>query len=244
MIRCRKLTLLSAFVLIALVTKNLPGREPEVGGTTKRTAGALIGIFYDFKQDLHRQKIPHPRADCERVLTHFVESGFDEAVMNKYYRVPVPLYTTQIQLDTMDSDYAPKSFGVEKTVEPAHWFVHYKGQIAAPSDGTYRFLGDSDDFLVVGINGKTVLVAQMADTPVHTKWFPKEAATGRYQAAGDWINCRAGEPVDIDIVTGDNPGGQFRSILDVQKKGDRPVPFKISTGTNAPTGAGTWRGIP
>jgi hypothetical protein len=161
-------------------------------GSSKRTAGALIGILYDFKQDQKRQKLPIDRDAFEKAVAQFVESGYDEGLINKYYRVPRALYTTQLQIPTIDADSAPKAFGVEKTVEPQKWMVHYKGQISAPEDGEYRFLGDADDFVIVAINGKTVLVAEMPGTPMGVKWYAKEAPPGRFQAAGDWVHLRAG----------------------------------------------------
>lgn len=218
--------------------------QKSMFGSTKRTAGALIGILYDFKQDQKRQPVPMERAFFERSVAQFVDDGYDEGLLNKYYRVPRALYTTQLKIPTIDADSAPKAFGVEKTVEPKKWMVHYKGQIAAPEDGAYRFLGDADDFVVVAINGKTVLVAEMPGTPMGVRWVAKEAAPRGYQAAGDWVNFRAGEPVDIDIVTGESPGGQYRCILDIQKKGSPPVPFQLSVSKDTAPGTRLWRGIP
>lgn len=218
--------------------------EVSAFGSAKRTAGALIGILYDFKQDQKRNKIPMSREFFERSVAEFVESGYDEGLINKYYRVPRALYTTELQIPTISANSAPKAFGVEKTVEPQKWVVHYKGQIAAPEDGTYRFLGNSDDFVVVAINGETVLVAEMPGTPMGVKWRAKEKAPKGFQAAGDWIAFRAGEPVDIDIVTGESPGGQYRCILDIQKRGDPPVPFQLSISKETPAGVRPWRGIP
>lgn len=229
---------------LAAVSSTRAADNDSMFGSSKRTAGALIGILYDFKQDQKRQTMPMDRKVFEKSVAQFVDSGYDEGLINKYYRVPRALYTTQLQIPTIDADSAPKAFGVEKTVQPEKWMVHYKGQIAAPEDGTYRFLGDSDDFVVVAINGKTVLVAEMPGTPMGVKWFAKDAAPKPFQAAGDWIQFRAGEPVDIDIVTGESPGGQYRCMLFIQKKGSQPVPFQLSVSKETPAGARPWRGIP
>jgi hypothetical protein len=131
-------------------------------GSAQRTAGALIGILYDFKQDQKRVSIPMDRHIFERAVAQFIDMDFDEGLINKYYRVPRALYTTELQVPTINADTAPKAFGVEKTVAPRTWMVHYKGQVAPPEDGTYRFLGDADDFLAVAVNGKVVMEA---DTP-------------------------------------------------------------------------------
>ncbi len=213
-------------------------------GSSKRTAGALIGILYDFKQDQKRQKTPIDNKAFERAVAHFVENGYDEGLLNKYYRVPRALYTTQLRIPTINADSAPKAFGVEKTVEPQKWMVHYKGQISAPEDGAYRFLGNADDFVVVALNGRTVLVAEHPGTPLGVKWLAKESPPSQYQAAGDWINLRAGELVDIDIVTGESPGGFYRCMLAVQKRGGAVLPFQLTVSKETPAGTRPWRGIP
>ncbi|MGH8046225.1 MAG: hypothetical protein ACREKL_03180 [Chthoniobacterales bacterium] len=221
------------------------GDKDSMFGSSKRTAGALIGILYDFKQNQKRQKIDMDKDTFEHSVAQFVDSGWDEGLINKYYRVPRALYTTQLQIPTISADVAPRAFGVEKTVAPQKWLVHYKGQVAAPEDGTYRFCGNSDDFVVVAVNGKTCLVAEMPGTPMGVKWFAKEPPPpGDFQAAGDWINFRAGEPVDLDIVTGESPGGQYRCRLSIQKKGGPAVPFQLTVSKETPAGVRPWRGIP
>jgi len=239
-----RLYLTSFGLMVCVSAQPAANKTDSMFGSSKRTAGALIGILYDFKQDQKRQKTSLDNKAFERAVATFVDSGYDEGLLNKYYRIPRALYTTQLQIPTITADSAPKAFGVEKTVEPQKWMVHYKGQIAAPEDGAYRFLGDSDDFVVVAINSKTVLVAEMPGTPMGVKWVAKEAAPGRYQAAGDWINLRAGEPVDIDIVTGESPGGQYRCMLAVQKRGGPVLPFQLTVSKATPAGARPWRGIP
>jgi len=234
---------LALAVFLAPALRAASGQD-SLFGSAKRTAGALIGILYDFKQDQKREKKPMQAKVFEKKVTEFVASGYDEGLLNKYYRVPRALYTTQLQIPTINADVAPKAFGVEKTVEPQKWMVHYKGQIAAPADGSYRFVGDADDFVIVAIDGKTVLVAEMPGTPMGIKWRAREAAPAGYQAAGDWINFRAGETVDIDIVTGESPGGQFRCRLAIQKRGEEVAPFQLSVGKDTPPGTRPWRGIP
>jgi hypothetical protein len=222
-------------------------------GSAKRAAGALIGILYDFKQTQKRQPIPMDRHIFEQAVAQFIDNGWDEGMINKYYRVPRALYATELQINTIDADTAPRSFGVEKTVEPQKWMVHYKGQVAAPEDGTYRFIGDSDDFVAVAVNGQTVLVDSTAGTHLKVKWFPKESTNlhgkfGGKMTAGDWFDMKAGRPVDLDIVTGESPGGQFRCVLNIEKKGatyEREAPpFQLATSKFSLPGVAPWKGVP
>lgn len=227
--------------------------DPSLFGSAQRSAGALIGILYDFKQTQKREPVPMDRHIFERVVAQFIDGGWDEGLLNAYYRVPRALYATELLIPTIDADTAPRAFGVEKTVQPRTWLVHYKGQVAAPTDGTYRFLGDADDFVAVAVNGETVLVADIPGTKLRVKWFAKEAPFrlgGRHGGrfiAGDWIELRAGQPIDLDIITGESPGGQMRCLLGVEKKGvdnhDEMPPFQLTATKNTPPGAVPWKRV-
>ena len=224
-----------------------------VFGSAQRSAGALIGILYDFKQNQKREPVAMDRNLFEKVVAQFINGGWDEGLLNKYYRVPRALYATELLIPTIDADTAPRAFDVEKTVQPRMWMVHYKGQVAAPTDGAYRFLGDADDFVAVAVNGETVLVADVPGTRLQVKWFAREPEVqlngkhgGRF-IVGDWINLRAGQPVDLDIITGESPGGQMRCQVAVQKKwadtGGEMTPFQLSINGNTPTGGIAWKGV-
>jgi PA14 domain len=241
--KCLLLLLSIACAAGAVVARE---RDPLVVSSSSMTTEApLIGTFYDMKQDQKHRPINMDRKGFDDLIARFIDGGWDEGLLKDYYRMPRPLYTTQLFVDTINSDDAPKAFGVEKTVQPRKWMVHYKGQIVPPSDGTYRFIGNADDFLGVAINGKTVLWA-IHSTP-RTKWFAKEQCDLRDYTAGDWIELKAGQPVDIDIMTGDSPGGQWRCLLAVEKKGvgsgGRPVPFQLSATKDTPQGAAPWKGV-
>jgi hypothetical protein len=64
---------------------------------------ALVGIMYDLKQDQSR----HPTAENSNtyfdVVTEFLKKDWDEEVLNHYYRVSNPVYTTQIFIPNMSA---------------------------------------------------------------------------------------------------------------------------------------------
>ena len=200
--------------------------EPGVFGRSERGTAALVGIFYDLKQTQQREPIPGGGKDYAKIIDDFLVSGLDEALFNRFFRAGLPLYTTQIAIGRMSADAAPKAFGVEGVVKPRDWVVHYKGQIAPPEDGTYRFVGAADDMLTVAINRKVVLVGNLPDTrfPLLNWKLPagQGPATAAHKGAkyGDWIELRADRPVDIDILIGERPGGMFNALLLYQKKGE------------------------
>ena len=124
----------------------------------------------------------------------------------------------------MDAKEAPKAFSVEKTVSPAMWLIHYKGQAVPPETGRFRFIGYADDWLAVAVNGKIALVAARQDVKlIQTRWESPEKAGMRAGngnlKVGDWIDFKKGIPFDSDIVIGERPGGKFGGFLMIQKEG-------------------------
>lgn len=200
--------------------------EVEVFGRSSGGTGALIGIFYDLKQNQQREPLPGGGKDYAKNVEEFLMSGFDEALFNRFFRAGRPLYTTQIATGRLNAEAAPKAFGVDGVVKPRCWVVHYKGQVAPPADGTYRFVGAADDMMAVAINRHVVLIGNHPATKFPLlNWKPATDAGPRPAAHsgaiyGDWIELRAGQPVDLDILIGERPGGIFNALLLYEKKGE------------------------
>lgn len=231
----------------------------SVFGSTTRSESALIGILYDLKQTQAHEQTGMRREKYLEIFARFVDTDWDEAILNRYYRVTRPLYTTQVFIPRMNADSAPKAFGVEQLVQPRLWLVHYKGQVIPPEDGTYRFLGTVDDVMAVAVNGKTVLAAYWPSMKPRAKWFPKEPCTAKWidgseYTAGDWFEAKAGKPIDLDIIMGECPGGLFHAGVAIQRKGTvystdksgKPLipPFQLAVTelTAKYPGARPWKG--
>lgn len=232
-IRRFPLFLLLAGLLGAPVAR---AQDELFGSSTKREGeAALIGILYDLKQTQLRERTKETGSTYKAVIFEFMESGWDESVLNRYFRVTRPVYATQLAIQSMSANQAPKAFGVEDVVEPRMWVVHYKGQVAPPEDGLYRFSGYADDIMAVRVNGRVVLVTARPDCrPPASIWRPP---TGYADFThGDWIALKAGETVDFDVLVGERPGGSFSAVLHVAKQGvaipgGRPPIFKLAAGT-------------
>jgi hypothetical protein len=103
----------------------------------------------------------------------------------------------------------------------------YEGKFRSDQGGTYRFVGTADDILIVGVDGKTVLSAGFQESNPG-KWEPKNApvyfgpAVSEYLpklTLGDWFDLPAGEPVDLNVLIGEIPGGEFGCYLFIEKRG-------------------------
>ncbi|MET0263765.1 MAG: hypothetical protein ABW223_12755 [Rariglobus sp.] len=212
-------------MLLGAVSMQAQG-EPEVFGRAERGTAALVGIFYDFKQTQQREPIPAAGRDYARWIDEFLVSGLDEALFNRFFRAGRPLYTTQIATGRLNAEAAPKAFGVEGVVAPRLWVVHYKAQVAPPSDGTYRFVGAADDMMAVMIDRRVVLIGNLPSTKFPLIAWSASATPGPKPAAhsgaiyGNWIELKADRPVDIDILIGERPGGIFNALLLYEKQGE------------------------
>jgi len=203
------------------------GDEATVFGEESKSETALVGVLYDLKQTQDHTATSVDPNSYSKVVQEFLLKNWDEAVLNRYYRVSKPLYTTQIFIPNMDANTAPKAFGAEKMVKPGRWVIHYKGQVSPPTEGTYRFWGCADDAMAVAVNGKTELVACRPDmvvamTDIQWKSTEKPGAQAADDPliAGDWFEVKQGEIIDLDVIIGERPGGLFNAFLMVEKKGE------------------------
>lgn len=194
-------------------------------GTKERGVDGLIGNFYDLKQDKNRKETGITPEEYHEVFRKFVSAGWKESILEKYFRSPRPLATTQIMIPNMAATEGPKAFEMEQEVKPSRWLVHYKGKVSPPEDGTYHFVGAGDDVLVVRFNGKVVL--DRCWYQGHSDWKPERnydyGWTGIPNgfAKGDPIQVRAGQYYDIEVLIGEQPGGRFFSCLLIEKDGEK-----------------------
>ena len=79
------------------------------------------------KQNQQRQSIPMDPRTFLYVLANFLDNDWDEGVLARYYRVTRPLYTTELNFDRINADFAPRAFGVEKYVQPKMWMAWVQG---------------------------------------------------------------------------------------------------------------------
>lgn len=205
--------------------------EQAVFGSEKAEGAALIGILYDLKQTQKRSPLPISNDGYWKIIDTFLASDWDEAVLNRHYRAGRCLYVTQVFIPNIQAAAGPAAFGVEGIVKPNYWLVHYKGQVAPPEEGTYRFVGYGDNVLNVAVNGKTVLVANRGNPLPHAEMSPAEGAwapakkgpamPGRSRLRmGKWITLKAREIVDLDVVIGESSGKDSAFFLLIEKQGE------------------------
>jgi hypothetical protein len=189
------------------------------------SGGSLIGRLYDLKQTPQRKPTGMDLPSYGKVVDEYLSKRWDTAVLNRYYTGKEPIFTTQIFIPLLKASEGPKAFGQEKEVAPELWLIHYKGKVSAPTSGTWRFWGYGGEVCAVAIDRKTVLVSNhpLVLTP-RTNWESPEppgrvGGSGRL-VAGDWIDLRVGQFVDIDILIGERGGFTFDCFLLIEKRGE------------------------
>ena len=202
---------------------------PFFGFRESKGGGSLVGKFYDLKQLKNGtpskldQQNGYPAE-----LSKFVNSGWNEVNLQKYFVGPNSLYTTQIFIPKMNADQGPLAFGLGGRVQPKMWVVHYKGNVVPTETGTFRFVGMADDVLVVRFNGRVVLDCGSNNPSGHapqsfyaSAGLQLDPKMGWYKGLGrgDPVQVKAGESYPMEILLGEWPGGDFKAWLMIEKEG-------------------------
>ncbi len=212
-------------------------KEVNVFGQKVSTGSDLKGTFYDLyrKRDGSIKPV-HPMSEFGKAISSFVDSGCDKSVLSRYYRSP-PLYAVGVIIPSMLSQVGPSAFGQEAGGKDCGWFVHYEGTLVHPTDIKFRFWGAGDDLMFAMVDGKTVLSTKYTASNKWSgyyaigDWQPSGGLSGTYYLGwskaviGDWIELKAGEALDLDIIIGESPGGHFSAMLCVEEYG---VDYELS----------------
>ena len=108
--------------------------EENYFGKQDKTRSGLIAIIYDLKQTQSRQPSGVGSDRYPAVIREFLEKGWDEVVLNRFFRITRPLYATQIFIPRIDAGAAPKAFGVQDLIQPRELKCRHVGLVAAVDD--------------------------------------------------------------------------------------------------------------
>lgn len=207
--------------LVAFLPLNLPGQTSEFG-RSEHQGNALIGILYDLKQNQKRQPCPMNISKFYKNIETFINRGYDESVLDDFFRSARALYTTQIFISDRPAKFGPEAFGVEKYVKPTYWLAHYKGQVIPPRPGTYEFVSAADGFVGIAVNGKNILIKHDSNKNQYLKQLG--GAMGGKAAKGVLRRSLPFEsdgktPIDLDILLAE-AGGEFNAFVLYRREGE------------------------
>ena len=187
------------------------------------------GTFYSFAYDRRMKKTSVTTESIKEILRRFIESGWNPMIFTPYFRSPQKLYTTQIFVPTIYSEFGPSNFGIPSgpDFDPYLWCVHYKGKIARKEGGRFRFWGLGDDFLLVQMNGKLVFdgshpahTGDISDFEYDSDENDQYVIGKEYAFVGQWFDLEPGIPVNMEVLLGEIPGGSFCAYLLVEQEGE------------------------
>jgi len=207
----------------------------SVFGGSQSIGNDFVGTLYDLKRN-RRGGVASMGDDASRqIIDRFILNDWKESVFARYYRAPNKIYTTHFVIPPIPSPMAPDVFGSPEA-ESFYFFMKYKGKLVYPEDIRFRFWGIGDAFGMVQVGGKLVLLNcwrfHQERDGYFNMWQSTSADSRKYQlatqmmAVGDWIELKAGEPVDMELLFGEWRGGQLAFILLVEVDG---VEYPTST---------------
>ena len=205
------------------------------GGTKSLATGnEFEGVFYSLAYDRQGNETVVTESTYTSIIRRFIEADWNPYVFAPYYRAAQKLYTTQIFIPTIYSEFGPASFGIPDgpDFDPYLWCVHYKGKIAHKDGGRFRFRGLGDDILIVRVNGEIVFDGSWdAFRDECTGFQPESADDRRYFighavcGVGNWFELEAGEPVEMEVLIGEIPGERFCAYLLIE---DESVDYDLN----------------
>ncbi|MDR2463908.1 MAG: hypothetical protein LBD30_09065 [Verrucomicrobiales bacterium] len=204
------------------------------GGNVNAEDGAMIGHMYDLKQTADRQptsmagdatrawndpKEVGANNECRQTILKFFNSGWQESVFEKYYKVEKPIGIFQLFIPRQDAELAPRAFNADRLVKARRWVIVYKGSFTAPASGTFRFVGNADDEMAVRLGKRVVLeVGHNLLDKIKREQVGGNSAANRV-FGGEWFELEAGQTYPLSILINETPGGAFQAFLLIQKKG-------------------------
>lgn len=201
----------------------MKGGSTRMLGQREKLASAFVGTFYDLKQTRNKKPTNITPDEYHKVFRKYIAENWKESIFAEYFRAKDPVYATQIFTPNIPAVDGPKSFNLEKEVQPSRWLVHYRARVSPPEDGTYHFVGAGDDVMLVRFDGKLVLDRcwYQADEQLHPErnyeygWSNIPNGFGKGKA----VRAQAGKYYDMDVLIGEQPGGLSYAALLVEQEG-------------------------
>jgi hypothetical protein len=200
--------------------------EISVFGGTQSIGNDFEGVVYSLLRDRKGGLIPMDRDQFRDILRKYVLSGWDNSILARYYQCPKKLYTTHFMVPRIPTALAPAVFG-NPNLEEYYLFAKYEGKLVYPEDIRMRFWGVGDAYIFVNVGGKEVLMSAWHFHHPWFFWWTSMAGGDRtymlgnqLMVVGDWIELKAGEPVDMKVLFGEWLGGSVAGMLLVEVDGE------------------------
>jgi len=196
--------------------------EPTLFGDSQTIGNDFIGTFYDLKRDRKGRPIPYSGNEYQDAARRFLNSGWMESSLTRYYKSPKKRYSTTFMVPPTLSALVPAIFGEPET-EGIYWVTLYKGSLVHMNRIKFRFMGYGDGAMAIRVDGKVVLAAGWMESR-WSGWQSSSADSKKYwmgngtAVAGDWITLEPGVPLDMEVFMVEG-GGHGCFMLAIQEEG-------------------------
>lgn len=200
---------------------DIPQMNPFGSDVSIESGNDFEGTFYCFNHRRDGKKTTVDRDTCQGIIRKFHNANWNDNTFGEYFRANRKIYTTFFMVPSFPSEFGPQAFGQsdDERYEWQHYCVVYRGKIAAPRDGQYRFWGSADTLIMIRINGKLVFEDSWDDNVIISDWRSTAEGNNSYHLTqggaviGDWFELKAGESVDMDVLFYENGGSSGRGNL-------------------------------
>lgn len=222
------------------------GTQIKGNGSGNGYKDCLIGVIVDLKRDGEGKS---RSLNYWRDVQSLVDGNFSAKAMGEFFVLPRKVALTHMFIPTQPAENGPKAFGVDDLMKPMGWVAYYTGKIVPGRKMRCRFIGYFDDLLLIRVNGNVVLDCSWMnhagakgevtgwESPERKeagKWgtdHPDAPRAGSYFAFGDWFDADPQQPIQLDLVIGERPGGQIGGAVMIEEEG---VEYEKEQGTGRP----------
>jgi hypothetical protein len=196
-------------------------------GSENSVGNDFVGHLYQLSHNRSGGAASMDEDGFRVLLREYVMKGWDDSLFDNFYRFPKKLYATHFVIPPIPSPLGPDAFGAPE-MECYYMFAVYKGKLVYHKDIKFRFWGMGDAYLFVNVDGKEVLVNGWQNhRREYFDWWKSHAAEDNSymfcnlpMSVGDWIELKAGEPVDMKVLFGEWKGGIMGMGLMIEVEGE------------------------
>ncbi len=208
-------------------------------GYSSFVEGTLEGTLFDTKRNSQGKPIVDmdkidfntvngwltPR--MQEITYDFTDGSWNiNQLERKYLSSKQKLYASYFYIPRGSAQKAPEAFNAGDEIQAVSILALYSGEFTPRETGSFRFVGKADDAMIVQANNRIVFDGSLSNSYSefnYDEYEPGPKLMDLETRTGKWMNWKEGQPVKLDVLIAEAPGGSFYACLFYQKKGEDNV---------------------